>query len=122
MLRLSFENLTLPAGRSFPCNASLENLGITMQVDSEGAATPAETSEGGDVAVPVTTGAAGAGIGAIAGGGKGAGIGAGIGTGIGILSDLAAHSAQWQDFTLKKGRNAWLRLDADLALNKREEK
>jgi hypothetical protein len=36
------------------------------------------------------------------------------GAGVGILRDLAAHSAHWEDFTLKKGRKAWFRLDDDL--------
>ncbi len=50
---------------------------------------------------------------AVAGGGKGAGVGAGIGGTIGALADLAANCARWDDFTLKQGREAWLRLDDD---------
>lgn len=114
MLRLGITHALLPDGRSVPASASLADLGITMYVDSEGVATPEKPTKGGDVAVPVVTGAAGAGVGAAAGGGKGAAEGAAIGAAIGILGDLAAHSAQWGDFTLKKGRKAWLRLDADL--------
>ena len=114
MLRLKFDRLTLPDGRSLPVAASLADLGILLAVDSEGAAMPPEATRGGDVAVAGTSGAIGAGIGGIAGGGKGAATGAGIGAAVGILADLAAHSAQWEDFTLKRGRKAWLRLDADL--------
>lgn len=116
MIRLGFTRVTLPDGRSFPMQASLADLGVSEYVDSEGAASTNPPTKGGDVAVPVTTGAAGAGIGGIAGGGKGAAIGAGVGGAIGVLSDLAAHSLQWDDFTLKKGRKAWLRLDQDLTL------
>jgi len=116
MIRLGFNRVTLPDGRTFPVQASLADLGVSEYVDSEGAASTKPPTKTGDVAVPVATGAAGAGIGAIGGGAKGAGIGAGVGAGIGVLSDLAAHAAQWYDFTLKKGRKAWLRLDQDLIL------
>jgi hypothetical protein len=116
MLRLGFERLTLPDGRTAPIGASLADLGMMLKVDSEGAAMPPEATTGQDVAVAGTSGAIGAGIGGIAGGGKGAATGAGIGAAVGILSDLAAHSAQWEDFVLKKGRKAWLRLDADLEI------
>lgn len=116
MIRLGFTRVTLPDGRSFPLKASLADLGVSEYVDSEGAATTTPPSKGSDIAVPVTTGAAGAGIGAIGGGAKGAGIGAGVGATVGVLSDLAAHSLQWEDFTLKKGRKAWLRLDSDAVL------
>jgi hypothetical protein len=116
MIRLAFTRATPPDGRSFPMQASLADLGVSEYVDSEGAASTKPPTKGGDVAVPVMTGAAGAGIGAIAGGGKGAAIGAGVGGAVGVLSDLAAHSLQWDDFTLKRGRKAWLRLDDDLSL------
>jgi hypothetical protein len=116
MIRLGFTRATLPDGRSFPANASLADLGVNEYVDSEGAASTKPVTKGGEVAVPVTTGAAGAGIGAAAGGGKGAGEGAAIGGAIGVLGDVAARSAQWDDFKLKRGRKAWLRLDEDLAL------
>ncbi len=116
MIRLGFTRVTLPDGRSYPVQASLADLGVSEYVDSEGAASTKPPTKGGDIAVPVATGAAGAGVGAIAGGGKGAAIGAGIGGAVGVLSDLAANSAQWYDFDLKKGRNAWLRLDQDLTL------
>ncbi len=116
MIRLGFNRVTLPDGRTFPVEASLADLGVSQPVDSEGAASTMPPSKGGDVAVPVTTGAAGAGIGAIGGGGKGAAIGAGIGGAVGVLADLAAHSLQYDDFTLKRGRKAWLRLDNDLSL------
>ena len=114
MLRLGFTQALLPDGRSLPARASLADLGISMEVDSEGVATPQKPTKGGDVAVPLGTGAAGAGIGAAAGGSKGAAEGGAIGAAVGILGDLAAHSVQWDDFTLKKGRKAWFRLDADL--------
>lgn len=117
MIRLGFTSAKLPDGHSFPIEASLADLGVSEYVDSEGAASTKPPTKGGDVAVPVTTGAAGAGIGAIAGGGKGAAVGAGVGGAIGVLSDLAAHSLQWDDFALKKGRKAWLRLDRDLTLS-----
>ncbi len=116
MIRLGFTRVTLPDGRSFPVRASLADLGVSEYVDSEGAASTVPPTKTGDVVVPVATGAAGAGIGAIGGGAKGAEIGAGVGTAVGILSDLAAHSLQWDDFSLKKGRKAWLRLDSDLRL------
>jgi hypothetical protein len=116
MIRLGFNRVTLPDGQSFPLEASLADLGVSEYVDSEGAATTKPPTKAGDIGVPVATGAAGAGIGAIGGGAKGAEIGAGVGTAIGILSDLAAHAAQWDDFKLKRGRKAWLRLDADLVL------
>jgi len=117
MIRLGFTRVTLPDGRTLPLQASLADLGVSEYVDSEGAASTVPPTKGGDIAVPVTTGAAGAGIGGIAGGAKGAGIGAGVGAGIGILADLAAHSLQWDDFTLKRGRKAWLRLDTDLSVS-----
>ena len=114
MIRLGFTRVTLPDGRSFPVEASLADLGLDVYVDSEGAASTVAPTKAGDIVVPATTTAAGAGIGGIAGGGKGAAIGAGVGGAIGLLGDLSAHIAQWYDFTLKRGRKAWLRLDADL--------
>jgi hypothetical protein len=120
MLRLGFNRLTLPDGRAVPVAASLADLGIMLTVDAEGAVMPPEATAGQDVAAAGTSGAIGAGVGGIAGGGKGAATGAGIGTAVGILADLAAHSAQWEDFTLKAGRKAWLRLDADLEIPLRE--
>ncbi len=116
MIRLGFNRMTLPDGRSFPTQASLADLGVSVYVDSEGAASTKPVTKGDQVAVPVTTGAAGAGIGAIAGGGKGAAEGAAIGAGVGVLADLAGRAAQWYDFALKRGRKAWLRLDSDLVL------
>jgi len=116
MIRLGFTRVTLPDGQTFPVQASLADLGLDVYVDSEGAASTVPPTRGGDIVVPATTTAAGAGIGGIAGGGKGAAIGAGVGGAVGLLGDLAAHIAQWYDFTLKKGRKAWLRLDADLEL------
>jgi len=116
MIRLGFTRVTLPDGQSFPVQASLADLGVDEYVDSEGAASTVPPTKGGDIVVPATTTAAGAGIGGIAGGGKGAAIGAGVGGAIGVLGDLSAHIAQWYDFTLKRGRKAWLRLDDDLGL------
>lgn len=116
MIRLGFIRVALPKGRSFPIEASLADLGVSEYVDSEGAASTKPPTKAGDIAVPVTTGAAGAGIGAIGGGAKGAEIGAGVGAAVGVLSDLAAHSLQWDDFKLKRGRKAWLRLDQDVVL------
>lgn len=116
MLRLGFSNATLPDGRSFPISASLADLGVSLKVDSEGAAMPEEATKGEDIGTVAATGGAGAGIGAAAGGGKGAATGAAIGAGVGGLLDLASNAAQWYDFTLKKGRKAWLRLDTDLEI------
>jgi len=118
MIRLGFTQLRLPDGRSLPIEASLADLGVSEYVDSEGAASTVPVTKGDQVAVAATSGGIGAGVGAIAGGGKGAATGAGIGAGVGILADLAARSAQWWDFTLKRGRRAWLRLDADLEIEK----
>ena len=114
VVRLGFTRARLPDGRSFPMQASLADLGVSESVDSEGAVTSKPPTQGEDIGVPVMTGAAGAGIGAAAGVGKGAAEGAAIGAGVGVLSDLAAYAGQWDDFTLKKGRKAWLRLDADM--------
>ena len=116
MLRLAFDQATLPDGRKIPLQASLADLGVSLKIDSEGTAMPSEATTGADIGTVATTGAAGAGIGAIASGGSGAATGAAIGAGVGGLLDLASHAAQWYDFTLKKGRKAWLRLDADLAI------
>jgi hypothetical protein len=116
MIRLGFTRVTLPDGQSFPVQASLADLGVDVYVDSEGAASTVPPTKAGDIVVPATTTAAGAGIGGIAGGKKGAAMGAGIGAAAGILMDLGDHFAQWYDFTLKKGRKAWLRLDGDLSL------
>ncbi len=116
MIHLRFNRVTLPDGRSFPTQVSLADLGVSEYVDSEGAASTRAPSKAGDIGVPVATGAAGAGIGAIGGGAKGAEIGAGVGAAVGVLSDMAAHAAQWYDFKLKRGRKAWLHLDADLEL------
>ncbi len=116
MIRLGFNRVTLPDGRSFPAQASLADLGSGEYVDSEGAASTRPVTKGDEVGVPVTAGAIGAGVGAIGGGGKGAAEGAAIGAGVGILADLAGRAAQWYDFTLKRGRKAWLRLDQDLVI------
>lgn len=116
ILRLGFDKLILPDGRAFSVATSLADLGALLKVDSEGTAMPKEANKGGDAAGVAGDAGVGAAVGGIAGGGKGAATGAAIGAGIGILGDLAAHSAQWQDFILKKGRKAWLRLDSDLEL------
>jgi hypothetical protein len=116
MLRLKFDRLTLPDGRSLPVAASLADLGILLAVDSEGAAMPKEATTEERVAGVAGAGGIGAGIGGMAGGGKGAATGAGIGAGIGVLMDLATRGIEYEDFTLKKGRAAWLRLDADLQI------
>lgn len=115
VLRLAFEQARLPDGRTFPAKASLAGLGILVHVDSEGAATPTPNTKTGDVGAAATTAGAGAGIGAIAGGGSGAAEGAAIGAGVGVLGDLLTRNSDYWDFTLNKGRKAWLRLDADLA-------
>lgn len=116
MIRLGFDKAMLPDGRSFSVNAFLADLGVSLVVDSEGAATQPEAKKGEDIGTVAGTTGAGAGIGAAAGGGKGAATGAAVGAGVGGLLDLASHTAQWYDFTLKKGRKAWLRLDADLEI------
>jgi hypothetical protein len=112
MIRLGFNRVTLPDGRSFPVRASLADLGVSEYVDSEGAASTVPPSKGKDIGSAAASAGIGAGVGAIAGGAKGAGVGAGIDA----LGTLAEHLAQWDDFTLKKGRKAWLRLDTDLIL------
>src|SRR5262249_13327982 len=109
LLRLSFDEVILPDGRLFKSLASIQSLGASEEVDSEGAATAPGVSKGETVGVTATGAAAGAGIGALAGGGKGAGVGAGIGAGVGLLSALAAGSAEWDNFQLKAGRKLWLR-------------
>jgi hypothetical protein len=114
MLRLAFNQAVLADGRKVPVQVSLADLGVSLNIDSEGTAMPTEATKGQDIGTVIGTGAAGAGIGGIAGGGSGAATGAAIGAGVGGLLDLASHAAQWYDFTLKKGRKAWLRLDADL--------
>lgn len=116
MIRLAFNRVTLPDGRSFPVQASLADLGVSEYVDSEGAASTVPPSKGRDIGTAAASAGVGAGVGAIAGGAKGAGVGAGVGAGIDALGTLAEHLAQWDDFTLKKGRKAWLRLDTDLIL------
>jgi hypothetical protein len=119
MIRLGFNRVTLPDGRSFTVQASLADLGVSEYVDSEGAATTVPPSKGKDIGTAVASAGIGAGVGGIAGGAKGAGVGAGIGAGVDALGTLAEHIAQWDDFTLKKGRKAWLRLDADLEVPSR---
>jgi hypothetical protein len=116
MIRLGFTRLTLPDGRSFPVKASLADLGVEEYVDSEGAASTVPPSKGKDIETAAASAGIGAGVGAVAGGAKGAGIGAGVGAGIDAIGILAEHVAQWYDFTLKRGRKAWLRLDQDVAL------
>jgi hypothetical protein len=59
MIRLAFNSAMLPDGRSFPLQASLADLGVTESVDSEGAASTRPADKGGDIGVPVATGAAG---------------------------------------------------------------
>jgi len=113
-IRLGFSRVTLPDGRSFPIEASLADLGVSEYVDSEGVASTVPPSKGKDIGTAAASAGIGAGVGAVAGGAKGAGIGAGVGGGIGALGTLAERLTQWDDFTLKKGRKAWLRLDADL--------
>jgi len=114
MLRLGFDTVTLPDGREFTGAASLADLGMMLKVDSEGAAMTEKRTTGERVGGVAASGGIGAGVGGIAGGGKGAATGAAIGTGIGVLGDLATRGIEYEDFTLKKGRKAWLRLDADL--------
>jgi len=116
MLRLAFEQVRLPDGRTFPVKASLANLGVSESVDSEGAAMPTPNTKSGNVGAAAGAAGVGAGVGAIAGGGSGAAKGAGVGAGIGILGDLLTRNSGYWDFTLNRGRKAWLRLDDDLSL------
>jgi hypothetical protein len=116
MLRVKFDRVTLPDGRALEAEASIQSLGITMDVDSEGAVTEHRESRGEKAEVDIGTTAAGAGIGAAAGGGKGAAIGAGVGGGLAALGELADALTKYDDLQLKKGRKLWLRLDQDLVL------
>jgi hypothetical protein len=116
VLRLRFEQVRLPDGRTFPIMASLAGLGISEQVDSEGAAIPTQNTKTGNVAAAAGAAGVGAGVGAIAGGGSGAAKGAGIGGAAGVLGDLLTRNSDYWDFTLNRGRKAWLRLDADLVV------
>jgi len=117
MLRPMFTKIKLPIGAQFDVHASVQSLGITMDVDSEGAVTEHRESKGEKVGVDATTVGAGAGIGGVAGGGKGAAIGAGVGGGIAALGELAEALSKYEDFELKRGRKLWLRLDGDLVLS-----
>lgn len=119
-IRLEFTRATLPDGRSFPMQAVLANLGNGEYVDSEGAASTVPTPKGESASAVTSSAGLGGVVGATSGSWKGAGIGAGVGGAIGVLADLAANSGQWDDFTLKKGRKAWLRLDANFALSSGE--
>jgi hypothetical protein len=112
-----FTKIKLPIGAQFDVHASVQSLGITMDVDSEGAVTEHRESKGEKVGVDATTVGAGAGIGGVAGGGKGAAIGAGVGGGIAALGELAEALSKYEDFELKRGRKLWLRLDGDLVLS-----
>jgi len=116
MLRLGFDRIRLPDGREFAAAAALADLGMMLKVDSEGAAMTEKATRGERVGGVAASGGVGAGVGGIAGGGKGAATGAAIGTGIGVLGDLATRGIEYEDFTLKKGRKAWLRLDADVQI------
>jgi hypothetical protein len=116
MLRIAFDKATLPDGRVIGAHASIQSLGMLMDVDSEGAVTEHRESKGEKAVADIGTTAAGAGIGAAAGGGKGAAIGAGVGGGIAALGELADALTKYEDFELKKGRKLWLRLDEDLVL------
>jgi hypothetical protein len=115
MLRVKFDKATLPDGRILQAQASIQNLGMLMDVDSEGSVTEHRESKGekavGDIGITGT----GAGIGAAAGGGKGAAIGAGAGGALAALGELGDALTKYEDFELKKGRKLWLRLDEDLA-------
>lgn len=116
VLRLAFEQVRLPDGRTFPVKASVADLGMMVNVDSEGAATPAGHTKSDNVAAAAGTAGVGAGVGAIAGGGSGAAKGAAIGAGVGVIGDLLTRNDAYWDFTLNRGRKAWLRLDADLVV------
>jgi len=70
MLRLAFEQVRLPDGRTFPVKASLANLGVSESVDSEGAAMPTPNTKSGNVGAAAGAAGVGAGVGAIAGGGS----------------------------------------------------
>lgn len=116
VLRLAFDKVRLPDGRTCPANASLAGLGVMESVDSEGAATPTPNTKSENAAAVAGTAGVGAGVGAISGGGSGVAKGAAIGAGIGLVGDLLTRNEGWEDFTLSKGRKAWLRLDDDLTL------
>jgi len=116
VLNLAFEKITLPDGRVLHGEGAIQSLGMMLRVDREGAVSQEEVTKGEAVGGVATGAAAGAGVGAIAGKGKGAAIGAGVGGVLATLGALAAASAQWDDFELKKGRKMWLRLNQDLAL------
>lgn len=108
MIHLQFTRIILPNGEPFPIQAQLAGLGMREYVDPEGVATTKRETKLKDTTTVLGAGGAGAAL----GGAKGAGIGAGIGALLGV----AAHKAQWQNFTLKRGRKASLRLDHDLVL------
>lgn len=115
-LNLAFEKITLPDGRVLHGEGTIQSLGMMLRVDREGAVSQEEVSKGEAAGGVATGAAAGAGVGAIAGKGKGAAIGAGVGGVLATLGALAAASAQWDDFELKKGRKMWLRLNQALSL------
>lgn len=117
VLRLAFEQVRLPGGRAFPVKAFIASLGRMVQVDAEGAVIPTQDTKARNIAAAAGTAGVGAGVGAIAEGGSGAAKGAAIGAGIGILGDLLTRNDDYWDFSLNKGRKAWLRLDADLVIS-----
>lgn len=116
VLRLAFEQVRLPDGRTFPVKASVADLGMMVNLDSEGAATPAGHTKADNVAGAAGAAGIGAGVGAIGGGGSGAAKGAAVGAGIGVIGDLLTRNDAYWDFTLKRGRKAWLRLDDDFSV------
>lgn len=114
--RVRFDELTLPNGYTVDLSASLGGAGAREdeEVDRGEGGIKGDSSKGQDVSTVATTGAAGAGIGAIAGRGKGTAIGGAAGAAAGLAAVLLTRG---RELELPRGTTVDIILDRPLELD-----
>ncbi len=115
-LRVRFEELVLPNGYTVDLQASLSTAeaGGGEQVNRKEGGVKSDSTKGEDVRTVATTGAVGAGIGAVAGRGKGVAIGAGAGAAAGLAAVLLTRG---RELILPRGTTVEIVLDRPLRLD-----
>jgi len=116
-IRFVFTRLTLPDGRSFTVKATLTDLGVDLYVDTIGAVCRGtwahDSREGcGSENIQPTIDLEG-----LNREERSAAIDSNAGGWLPGLHALHARPEEFYDITLKRGRKAWLRLDAGLGVN-----
>lgn len=115
-LHVRFDELILPNGYTVQLHASLATTGARQgeEVDREEGRVKGDSTKSQDIGTVATTGAAGAGIGAIAGGGKGTAIGGAAGAAAGLAAVLLTRG---RELELPRGTTTEIVLSRELELD-----